>query len=167
MKCQAGLNGAQQAGSWAVRETFVAVVIGNIPMIYPLFVRIIKQLSQSLSSFRSTGTGSHGTPIKDFIKVSRKPRSANPLTISSSAERIIEDRMRKMPQTTERPLDVADADEGQGGGGRNRIHVANHTTVDFELVEVGVDVPSRREDSLNGNGSGRSYCYVSTTTPTV
>ncbi|KAJ5298156.1 uncharacterized protein N7443_006276 [Penicillium atrosanguineum] len=32
----AGANGAEQAGSWACRETFVAVLIGNIPMIYPL-----------------------------------------------------------------------------------------------------------------------------------
>ncbi|RDW68661.1 hypothetical protein BP5796_09318 [Coleophoma crateriformis] len=30
------LRGAQKAGSWAVRETFVAVVVGNLPMIYPL-----------------------------------------------------------------------------------------------------------------------------------
>jgi len=32
-------NGAQAAGSWACRETFVAVIIGNVPMIYPLFMR--------------------------------------------------------------------------------------------------------------------------------
>ncbi|KAL1849545.1 hypothetical protein Plec18170_007453 [Paecilomyces lecythidis] len=40
----AGANGAQQAGSWACRETFVAVVIGNAPMIYPLFRRILRRL---------------------------------------------------------------------------------------------------------------------------
>ncbi|EEU39499.1 uncharacterized protein NECHADRAFT_25451, partial [Fusarium vanettenii 77-13-4] len=39
------LTGAQQAGSWAVRETFVAVVTTNLPMIFP-FIR--RQLSPIL-----------------------------------------------------------------------------------------------------------------------
>lgn len=38
------INGAQAAGSWAVRETFVAVVIGNIPMIYPLTRRGVEKV---------------------------------------------------------------------------------------------------------------------------
>lgn len=38
------INGAQAAGSWACRETFVAVVIGNIPMIYPLTRRGIEKV---------------------------------------------------------------------------------------------------------------------------
>ncbi|RWQ96969.1 hypothetical protein C8Q69DRAFT_211252 [Paecilomyces variotii] len=40
----AGANGAQQAGSWACRETFVAVIIFNVPMIYPLFRRILRRI---------------------------------------------------------------------------------------------------------------------------
>ncbi|KAJ9314340.1 hypothetical protein DTO271D3_5317 [Paecilomyces variotii] len=40
----AGANGAEQAGSWACRETFVAVIIGNVPMIYPLFRRILRRI---------------------------------------------------------------------------------------------------------------------------
>lgn len=38
------VNGAQAAGSWACRETFVAVVIGNIPMIYPLTRRGVEKV---------------------------------------------------------------------------------------------------------------------------
>jgi hypothetical protein len=38
------INGAQAAGSWACRETFVAVVIGNIPMIYPLTRRGVEKV---------------------------------------------------------------------------------------------------------------------------
>ncbi|KAF4808390.1 hypothetical protein CGCSCA5_v012447 [Colletotrichum siamense] len=33
------VNGASQAGSWAVRETFVAVVTTNVPMVFPLIRR--------------------------------------------------------------------------------------------------------------------------------
>lgn len=38
------VNGAQAAGSWACRETFVAVVIGNVPMIYPLTRRGVEKV---------------------------------------------------------------------------------------------------------------------------
>ncbi|RMJ21884.1 hypothetical protein PHISP_07241, partial [Aspergillus sp. HF37] len=41
-------NGASQAGSWACRETFVAVVIGNIPMIYPIIRRRVRWACQYL-----------------------------------------------------------------------------------------------------------------------
>ncbi|KAM0431018.1 hypothetical protein ACHAPT_005655 [Fusarium lateritium] len=44
------LTGAQQAGSWAVRETFVAVVTTNLPMIFP-FIR--RQLSPILGTYMS------------------------------------------------------------------------------------------------------------------
>ncbi|CAG8018255.1 unnamed protein product [Penicillium nalgiovense] len=46
----AGANGAQQAGSWACRETFIAVVIGNIPMIYPLVRRFTRRAGLYISS---------------------------------------------------------------------------------------------------------------------
>ncbi|KAF8461226.1 hypothetical protein BDZ91DRAFT_798208 [Kalaharituber pfeilii] len=49
------INGAQQAGSWACRETFVSVIIGNIPMIYPMFLRTVKKVSNSVFS---SGLGS-------------------------------------------------------------------------------------------------------------
>ncbi|KAF2139766.1 uncharacterized protein K452DRAFT_232126 [Aplosporella prunicola CBS 121167] len=43
------INGAQAAGSWACRETFVAVVIGNVPMIYPLFRRVAERVTTNNS----------------------------------------------------------------------------------------------------------------------
>ncbi|KAF3920374.1 hypothetical protein ABW20_dc0102364 [Dactylellina cionopaga] len=47
------IGGALAAGSWACRETFVSVIIGNIPMIYPLFMRGIS----SVRTMYATGTG--------------------------------------------------------------------------------------------------------------
>lgn len=41
-------TGAQQAGSWAVRETFVAVIIGNLPMVYKLFRLAAKDGSERI-----------------------------------------------------------------------------------------------------------------------
>ncbi|CAG8389407.1 unnamed protein product [Penicillium salamii] len=55
----AGANGAQQAGSWACRETFVAVVIGNVPMIYPMFRRVARRAGLYITS----RSGSESYPV--------------------------------------------------------------------------------------------------------
>ncbi|KZM23365.1 hypothetical protein ST47_g5499 [Ascochyta rabiei] len=48
------INGAQAAGSWACRETFVAVVIGNVPLIYPLTRRGVEKV------YSIAGASKHG-----------------------------------------------------------------------------------------------------------
>ncbi|KAK4150035.1 hypothetical protein C8A00DRAFT_37367 [Chaetomidium leptoderma] len=48
------INGAQKAGSWAVRETFVAVVTSNVPMISPLIARCLRPIIGSLRSTSSS-----------------------------------------------------------------------------------------------------------------
>ncbi|KAF9877958.1 hypothetical protein CkaCkLH20_04534 [Colletotrichum karsti] len=51
------VGGAQQAGSWAVRETFVAVVTTNVPMIFPLLRKWLSPVFGTISSTLSrTGT---------------------------------------------------------------------------------------------------------------
>lgn len=51
------VNGAQQAGSWAVRETFVAVVTTNVPMIFPLLRRWLSPVLGGITStFSRTAT---------------------------------------------------------------------------------------------------------------
>ncbi|ERF68289.1 hypothetical protein EPUS_02745 [Endocarpon pusillum Z07020] len=93
------VNGAQQAGSWAVRETFVAVVIDNIPMIYPLCRRLIKNIDESLASHYagrhklSNGYSSSGSYAMNSRK-DKKPKFVHPLsmrnaTLSDSAESIV------------------------------------------------------------------------------
>lgn len=51
------LNGPQLAASWAVRETFVAIMTTNIPMLFPTFkkwaVPIVERAGSSLSLNRS------------------------------------------------------------------------------------------------------------------
>ncbi|KAI9673615.1 MAG: hypothetical protein M1817_002252 [Caeruleum heppii] len=122
----AGANGAQQAGSWACRETFVAVVIGNIPMIYPLFTRCMRKLgaTQMFSSHGlSDQSGSSLGKPRFERKSSGKPRFLHPLsttnaTASDSNDRIIE--MGPVPTskdginiTTETAVDVTAASSRQ------------------------------------------------------
>lgn len=56
------VNGAQKAGSWAVRETFVAVVTSNLPMISPLIARCFRPIIGSLRSLSSSGNKGSRTP---------------------------------------------------------------------------------------------------------
>ncbi|KAJ4984890.1 hypothetical protein SVAN01_09584 [Stagonosporopsis vannaccii] len=78
------INGAQAAGSWACRETFVAVVIGNIPMIYPLTRRGVEKVysmaggSKDEQRSRSNGYQRDGEslPLKSSLsKPARRGRS--------------------------------------------------------------------------------------------
>ena len=126
-----------------MRETFVAVVINNVPMIQPFLTRLAKKVGVSFSTVGSGGDSSHGTPLEDRSKASRKPRTANPLSVSSSAECIIEERWRK---DQNRSLDRAlDAKQG--------INVASDTMVHFES-------PSTEERS--DGYTGRYHCTVTT-----
>ncbi|KAL8635162.1 MAG: hypothetical protein Q9228_007322, partial [Teloschistes exilis] len=45
-----GVNGPQQAGQWSIRESFIAVTVGNLPMLYTLFQRLHSSALTSLSS---------------------------------------------------------------------------------------------------------------------
>ena len=93
-------------------------------MIQPLLTRSINQLTQSLSSLSSVSTSnSNSTPLKDFVKISRKPRTANPLSISSSAEHIIDERARR------------NKNDAKGGEEKNGIRVAQETVVDYQSVK--------------------------------
>ncbi|RFU73934.1 hypothetical protein TARUN_8315 [Trichoderma arundinaceum] len=95
-------NGAQLAGSWAVRETFVAVITTNLPMIFPLLKWMFAPILGSiLTSMRSTQRLEDATP-KDFITIGgsskswrgRGPPTVNPITnitMNESEERMVED----------------------------------------------------------------------------
>lgn len=94
------MNGAQLAGSWGVRETFVAVITTNLPMVFSLVKTILTPILGSLlTSVRSTNNKLDSTP-KDTSTFGggrncwrgRGPPTANPITnvtFSESEERIV------------------------------------------------------------------------------
>ncbi|KAJ4300075.1 hypothetical protein N0V88_002744 [Collariella sp. IMI 366227] len=55
------INGAEQAGCWAVRETFVAVITSNMPMITPLIARLCRPVIGTLRSTRASAKNSNLT----------------------------------------------------------------------------------------------------------
>ena len=96
---QEPLNGAEIANSWGTRETFVAVVTTNLPMIFHLFRSWLTVLFGS--AFQSTEKTSYKSPCiggSEFTSRNyrgrRGPPSVNPITnmtFSESKERIVEE----------------------------------------------------------------------------
>lgn len=112
-------------------------------MIQPFITRTAKKIGLNFSTIGSHGGSSDGTPLEDRSKASRKPRTANPLSVSSSAECIIEERWRKdQNHSMDRPT-----------GSKQGISVASDTMVRFES-------PSTEE--RNDGYTGRYHCTVTT-----
>ncbi|KAI1108788.1 hypothetical protein F5Y14DRAFT_59865 [Nemania sp. NC0429] len=100
------IGGAQTAGSWAVRETFVAVITTNLPMVFPLISAWLKPIISSLArslrsgSYEKSADGKFRRSIVTFgggarngqNREARAPRTANPLTgltFTESEERML------------------------------------------------------------------------------
>ncbi|KAL8646179.1 MAG: hypothetical protein Q9210_006283 [Variospora velana] len=73
----AGVDGPQQAGIWSIRESFIAVVVGNLPMLYTLLQRIQQSAPASfnkcsgrriypLGSYRTGRSSKAGRKVKKF-----------------------------------------------------------------------------------------------------
>ncbi|KAE8377936.1 hypothetical protein BDV26DRAFT_281430 [Aspergillus bertholletiae] len=96
------LNGAQLSGAWGTRETFVAVITTNLPMIFHLFKSWLGRVYGSAfnstpthkypSGFQSIGGGGGGDSRS---RNRRKPSSGHPtagtLTLTESEERMVGD----------------------------------------------------------------------------
>ncbi|KAI8305424.1 hypothetical protein K4K61_005336 [Colletotrichum sp. SAR11_59] len=94
-------NGAQLAGSWAVRETFVAVITANLPMVFSIVKQWLTPVFGSLiTSIRSSQRQTENTPrdVRNFGAGSnqswrgRGPPSAYPITnitFNESEERMV------------------------------------------------------------------------------
>lgn len=85
-----------QAGEWSIRESFIAVVVGNLPMLYTLYQRIQSYGPSSFSkstdkrgyplgSYRTGGSSKAGRKAKKF----QHPLSMPNDTAMGSDERIV------------------------------------------------------------------------------
>jgi hypothetical protein len=100
------VDGAQLAGSWAVRETFVAVVTTNLPLVFTLVKGWLGPLVTRVSTGRSSQKDTNGTPrITPTYGGGRSwrprgPPTANPITdftMNGSEEHIIYE-MKRMDE---------------------------------------------------------------------
>ncbi|KAF2199027.1 hypothetical protein GQ43DRAFT_450569 [Delitschia confertaspora ATCC 74209] len=78
-------DGPQQAGEWSCRESFIAVFVSNIPILYPIVFRFFKHVS-GLTTGLSHGRTSEGTENKSYklstlSRASRKKKFKHPLSL--------------------------------------------------------------------------------------
>ncbi|OJJ96245.1 hypothetical protein ASPACDRAFT_125809 [Aspergillus aculeatus ATCC 16872] len=132
----AGANGASQAGSWACRETFVAVIIGNLPMIYPVCRRMVKRAgtywsSQSFNAkggSTTTGLGGSGYPLSEgehqsAHSQSRKKKFRHPLSLPDT-------QWTQLATVSDEQIMLAAVDaEGQRTGEEGGIHVVQELII--------------------------------------
>ncbi|KAI4240476.1 MAG: hypothetical protein L6R42_011507, partial [Xanthoria sp. 1 TBL-2021] len=93
----AGASGAAQAGQWSIRESFIAVVVGNLPMLYTLFQRIQQYGSSSFNRSndkKSYPLGSYKTGGSSRMGGKKAKKFQHPLsmpndTAMDSDERIV------------------------------------------------------------------------------
>ncbi|KAJ5207532.1 hypothetical protein N7491_001839 [Penicillium cf. griseofulvum] len=135
----AGANGAQQAGSWACRETFVAVIIGNIPMIYPLVRRFTKRAGIYISSKGGSQSypGYQGYPLSDADTggggYPRRKKFRHPLSIPGDTQwNTISDEQMILPTSRQQPATCTAGDgdwESHSQSSQTGIKVVHETIV--------------------------------------
>ncbi|KAI2627578.1 hypothetical protein GGR54DRAFT_652420 [Hypoxylon sp. NC1633] len=156
------VNGAQLAGSWAVRETFVAVVTTNLPMVFPLIkvwlgpvfgslmstVRSQQKLTdkESKSDLRTFGGGSHQS-----WRRRGGPPTANPITnitFNESEERMVDEvKMQDLKGWT---------DTSTNGSAPTNNNIRKHVEVEV-VSEARDDSPEDRRRNVVGDEENQQH----------
>ncbi|RMY63172.1 hypothetical protein D0865_00005 [Hortaea werneckii] len=142
------IDGAQLAGSWAVRETFVALVTTNLPMIYPFFAKLLGPWFNAwLSTVRPTQKSDDMPGMQgELITIgqsgpSSKGRRSHPITnitYNESEERIVGP--NQVVSDVEAQSEWSSIKNGRCGGGA-QTHIIQK--------EVEVNVVSLERDEMD------------------
>ncbi|KAL2259763.1 hypothetical protein VTK26DRAFT_6451 [Humicola hyalothermophila] len=181
------INGAQKAGSWACRETFVAIVTSNAPMISPLVTRWSRPIIGSLRSFQSSrmrryklsgehsGSGRDGgeRAVPAYVLEDKNPRrgmgprSVNPIpewtTVNGSDERIVDSTQHDGQEEANAGKsncergDGHDTDLESGSGGSRRLESRNAGLQIVKQTSVEVTAAKRGDDGDGWAEDGRQY----------
>ena len=130
------VSGAQQSGYWAVRETFAAVVVDNVPMIYPLFVKIFRRVETSMGSYHASRAKSPSGTSTTLGNSIRSP-------MSGKVNRFLHPLSLRHGVTSDSPRSFDDMDMDMAKGGRN-IMIVKESTVDVRPKSS--DEESRHEE---------------------
>ncbi|KAL8754515.1 MAG: hypothetical protein Q9199_004282 [Rusavskia elegans] len=150
----AGASGAAQAGQWSIRESFIAVVVGNLPMLYTLFQRIQQYGSSSFNRSndkKSYPLGSYKTGGSSRMGGKKAKKFQHPLsmpndTAMDSDERIVVDSKQEsgMP-----PIIVSNdtlAGSVNGGGRQHNTGIRVQTDLHIESSDDVDDGASRKNN---------------------
>ncbi|KAL8868865.1 MAG: hypothetical protein Q9174_004703 [Haloplaca sp. 1 TL-2023] len=141
-----GKNGPQQAGEWSIRESFIAVVVGNLPMLYTLFQRIQHYGQETLtksSERKSYQLGSHRTG--NSSRVGKKGKKFHhPLSMPNDSAMDSDERIVVASKQEQGLGSMAVADRGS----------ANYSGQDVPGSDPGIRVQTElRVESSSGRNS--------------
>ncbi|TGJ77608.1 hypothetical protein E0Z10_g10663 [Xylaria hypoxylon] len=141
------VNGAQTAGSWSVRETFVATITSNLPVVFPLFRSwfrpVIDALSNSVSSIKKTSRASS----RDIYTFGRSPRNIGPRGVVPTANPITdisfnESEERMVGKIAMQPLETSDG-----------ITMGQQTGIMDDRIRKDVEISISSETLSSQNGT--------------
>ncbi|GJC87297.1 hypothetical protein ColLi_10135 [Colletotrichum liriopes] len=102
-----------QSGYWSVRESFVSVVLTNMPMVYPLFKSVIDK-SRNLSTNKNSALGdSNGYRLGSYPGKQGPKSGSHPLSIPNettwgSDEHIVSSKVEKTTSGEEASIGSSD-----------------------------------------------------------
>ncbi|KAI1843496.1 hypothetical protein JX265_001844 [Neoarthrinium moseri] len=127
----AGPNGAVSGSQWACRETFVAIIVANLPIIQPLIRKAAEKIGLSALFSRTTTNGrskSHQledrNPSDAFSKNRKKP-TGHPLSVPHGSGWASDEH-------------ILVSDQNRRGSKENGIMVAQEITVQEERASMAV-----------------------------
>ncbi|KAL4875606.1 hypothetical protein BJY04DRAFT_211151 [Aspergillus karnatakaensis] len=157
----AGPNGAIEGSKWACRESFVSIVVSNLPIIQPLIRRGANKIGLSALFSSTGGPSSYGQgpsrrkgdyPLASTEGATTRGTMNGTLTGTGRDRKRDKARGLMTSHLTARGSDEEILVEGsgfgaKGGGGGGEIRVTHETVVERE--EVGIEA-----DAVGGSGSG-------------
>jgi len=130
---QAGADGPMKAGEWSVRESFIAVTVGNLPMLYSLFQRATRNtwLRRTLLG-KSSDDGSYPLGSRRTGELQRGKKHQHPLSMPNDSTWGSDERIVLPTNTTVTEIRPSDAKDGSLNGrviGRDDFPAGNGITV--------------------------------------
>lgn len=139
LSSQAGADGAASGSSWACRETFVAIIVTNLLIIYPLIRQGAKKIGLSVLFSKATTRGdSRGYPLDSGAR--QKSRTLGSRGLGSHADHKWKGGSHNLHTITRVTGQARESDEdiildnknSPTGGGLHNIVVSREFTVETE-----------------------------------
>jgi hypothetical protein len=158
---QAGIQGAARAGQWSIRESFLAIIITNTPLIFPFIAKFYNRVSSTLSSsaskresfFPRSSPGSPGSHGLSFGSLGHK-KVCNPYSIpeESAWEKTLLDRTINGEKDWEHSKDLLfipnSKTDIEAGSATCLQRVTMEESKNKDVVIVSTEIGIRSDDGL-------------------
>lgn len=143
-------DGAQLAGAWGIREAFVAVIVTNLPMIFPLIRTLLTPIfGKAIASTQKKGSYKTppgfqsiggGTPGSGYSRKFNRRGTTDLSTLTGSEDQIVDNNLKLQDmQTFAGPTSATGDSPSSGILVQNSINVQHEDRPSSQDVERGVE----------------------------